>query len=426
MGGYGRFFGVSAYAGALPVAGPAAIVGFRPTTPPGHPGWAGPRIAMRADDTVPGYLRLIEDDVVLADYVYAPTEPQIESPRPYALLTTLDGQAATAYRPGDHVWHKGLSLALPDVGPNNFWGGPTYLRGQGYVQLPNNGTQVHRGFDRIGPLAPPPRTTPVPSTPPLDPTTPANPGSRLAPTSPTTPATSIDPASPANPITRSAPDSPTVPTPSPPQATSTAWGEGVGLAERLDWVTQSGRTIMSELRRLTARRLSGDAWALTWSSRLTNLSPAPLNFGSPTAHGRDNAGYAGLFWRGPEHFTGGTIIGPDGPVGDAARGTPGPWLAFTAPDRRDDPGDNGRALRPPVGLLMVDAQPGGPHPWFARSEEYAGLGPAPFFYDETALAPGADLQLAAVLVLGGPSVLNHLDAALELAAGLAGTPPVSQ
>ncbi|MDR1077377.1 MAG: PmoA family protein [Propionibacteriaceae bacterium] len=364
---------------------------------------------MRVDDTVPGHLRLIEDGVVLIDYVHAPTEPQLESPRPYALLAALDGRSATGYRPGDHVWHKGLSLALPDVGPDNFWGGPTYVRGQGYVQLPNNGAQVHRGFDRIGPLAPGSRTTPTTPVdpahpvPPIDPTTPTSPDSRLAPTVHTIP------------TSRAAPTA--QPPPSPP-ATPLApadWGSGVELTERLDWVTQPGRTIMSETRRLTARRLAQDAWALTWHSRLTNLSSAPLAFGSPTAHGRDNAGYAGLFWRGPEHFTGGVIIGPNGPVGDAARGTAGPWLAFLAP-----PGPDSRSG--PVGLLMVDAQPGGPHPWFARSEEYAGLCPAPFFYAETIVEPEADLKLAAVLVVGGPSVLDHLAAATALAADLTEDP----
>jgi hypothetical protein len=44
------------------------------------------------------------------------------------------------------VWHKGLSLALPVVGPENLWGGPTYIHGVGYVQQPNNGAQVHRSF----------------------------------------------------------------------------------------------------------------------------------------------------------------------------------------------------------------------------------------------------------------------------------------
>ena len=44
------------------------------------------------------------------------------------------------------------------------------------------------------------------------------------------------------------------------------------------------------------------------------------------------------------------------------------------------------------------------NPWFARSAEYAGLNPAPFFFDETVLAPGDTLVLAAAFVVGGADV----------------------
>ena len=53
----------------------------------------------------------------------------------------------TAYRPHDHVWHKGIQLALPHVGHENFWGGVTWIRGKGYEQLDNNGSMDHVGFD---------------------------------------------------------------------------------------------------------------------------------------------------------------------------------------------------------------------------------------------------------------------------------------
>jgi len=285
---------------------------------------------------------------VLAEYVYAPSEPQLESPRPFLLLRTPDGAPATAYRPADHVWHKGLSLALPVVGQENFWGGPTYVHGEGYVQQPNNGAQVHRSF-------------------------------RL---------TSAD---------------------------------GVArVDEMLDGVAEDGRALLAEARTLTARRLGAGAWALTWRSALRNVTAEPLGFGSPTSKGRANAGYAGIFWRGPEAWTGGEILGPGGPAGDAARGEPGPWLAFVAPDRS-------------AGVLMLDAAASAPptgNPWFARSEEYAGLNPAPFFYDETVLAPGASLVLAAAVVVGtaavaelaptaGAALVSELRAAADLQEDLA-------
>jgi hypothetical protein len=85
----------------------------------------------------------------LLRYVYRPRESQVESPRPYLHpIRTIGGRLVTIYRPHDHVWHKGLSLALSNAGPDNFWGGPTYLRSLGgYAQLPNNGSQRHERFE---------------------------------------------------------------------------------------------------------------------------------------------------------------------------------------------------------------------------------------------------------------------------------------
>jgi hypothetical protein len=261
-------------------------------------------------------LRLMDGDRELAEYVFRPTEPQLESPRPYALLRTRTGEPVTAYRPGDHVWHKGLSLALPVVGPHNFWGGPTYVRGEGYVQLPNNGAQVHRSFDA---------------------------------------------------------------------------GPAGTVVEHLDWIAEQGDDVLRERRTLSARLLDDDTWALSWHSRLENVAGAALAFGSPTTKGRPDAGYAGIFWRGPESFTGGSIDAPDGTVGDAARGEPAPWLAFVPPGRD-------------AGVLMADAALAAPAPWFARSAEYAGLNPAPFFHAETSVAPGDSIVLAAVVVVGPADV----------------------
>ena len=171
-------------------------------------------------------------------------------------------------------------------------------------------------------------------------------------------------------------------------ASDTPLAEAAGgvarLDERLDWVTEQGDTLLREARTITARPVSDDAWALTWRSALSNESTDAVAFGSPTTKGRDNAGYAGLFWRGPAEFTGGAIVGPDGEVGDAARGEPSPWLAFIAPDES-------------AGILVLDAAEA-PNPWFARSREYAGLNPAPFFFEEAVLAAGDTLVLGAAFV----------------------------
>jgi hypothetical protein len=91
-----------------------------------------------------------DGDVELFRYVYVPDNPQLESPKPYIFpIRTRAGHDVGLYRPHDHVWHKGLSWSLPVVNDENFWGGPTYVPGQFYVQLPNNGTQGHRRFTEL-------------------------------------------------------------------------------------------------------------------------------------------------------------------------------------------------------------------------------------------------------------------------------------
>jgi hypothetical protein len=89
-------------------------------------------------------------EVRLARYVHRPDMPQLESPKPYLHpVRTLDGDLVTAYRPHDHVWHKGIQLALPHVGHENFWGGVTWVRGEGYQQLDNNGSMDHVEFEAL-------------------------------------------------------------------------------------------------------------------------------------------------------------------------------------------------------------------------------------------------------------------------------------
>jgi hypothetical protein len=93
------------------------------------------------------HVTAVHDGVELFRYVHRPPEPAIESPRPYVHpVRTLAGDEVSIYRPHDHVWHKGIAWSLPHVGPQNFWGGPTFVRDKGYVQLDNNGSMVSRGL----------------------------------------------------------------------------------------------------------------------------------------------------------------------------------------------------------------------------------------------------------------------------------------
>lgn len=87
----------------------------------------------------------------VADYVSGSELDPILSPRPYLHpVATLGGRLVTDARPADHQWHLGISVALPDVGGWNFWGGRTFLRGQGYVWREDHGRIEHAGFEQLG------------------------------------------------------------------------------------------------------------------------------------------------------------------------------------------------------------------------------------------------------------------------------------
>jgi hypothetical protein len=254
--------------------------------------------------------------VVLFRYVYRPGDAQLESPRPYFHpVATLGGDVVTIYRPHDHAWHKGLALSLPHVGPDSFWGGPTF-RGGGYVQLPNNGSMRHVAFD---------------------------------------------------------------------QALASAGRARV--AERLTWVTEAGREVIAEQRQfaVTAWPAEG-AWGLVFQSVLTNISGAGIVVASPTTEGRPDAGYGGLFWRGPRSFTGGRVTLPDATGGDELMGRRAPWLAFTG--QHDG---HGRWST----LVFADdvANFSFPSQWFVRSTPFAAVCPAPFFAATRPLPAGERLAL---------------------------------
>ncbi|MGL3151583.1 PmoA family protein [Microbacterium sp. A82] len=252
-----------------------------------------------------------DGDVELLRYVFVPDSPQLESPKPYLdPLRTRAGRVVSLFRPWDHVWHKGIAWSLPVVDDQNFWGGPTYVHGHGYVQLPNDGTQAHIAV------------------------------------------------------------------------TAVEEGQIARFAHDLEWITENGRRLFTERRELTARLLAPEAWALTFVTEMTNITDAPILIGSPTTKGRDNAGYGGLFWRGPRSFTDGMLVTADGTgTGSDIRGQRHEWMGFAG--RHDE--IDATSL-----LVMVDsaANPHHPPQWFARSEEFAALNPAPFFSEELTIVPG--------------------------------------
>ncbi|HLZ62932.1 MAG TPA: PmoA family protein [Ktedonosporobacter sp.] len=87
---------------------------------------------------------------MLFRYIYESQVPLAESPKPYfAPLRTLAGNDVALFRPYDHLWHTGLAMTSANLSGENFWGGPTYVRDRGYVQLDNNGRIQHRGWQEI-------------------------------------------------------------------------------------------------------------------------------------------------------------------------------------------------------------------------------------------------------------------------------------
>jgi hypothetical protein len=178
---------------------------------------------------------------------------------------------------------------------------------------------------------------------------------------------------------------------------------GTGFDHTLDWVSEQGDPVVTERRTLTWTIADDVSWVLTFATTMTNVSGATLAFGSPTTKGRENAGYGGLFWRGPRSFTGGLLQSPAGVGGDELRGSRGPWLAFRG---RHDGVDRSSTV------VVVDdtANPHHPPQWFARTEDFACLNPAPFFSRELDLAAGESVSFRyAVVIADG----DHGDAGTE-------------
>jgi hypothetical protein len=301
--------------------------------------------------------------VDLMHYVYAPAEAQFESPRPYVHpIRTPGGREVTVFRPWDHVWHKGITMALPNVGPDNFWGGATYTRRVGwYSDLKNNGSQNH---DRVVAVA-------------------------------------VD-------------------------------GDVAAFSHELTWHRQPsqggehGDAVFTESRTLTATLLpEHGAWVLGWRSALTNVSGAPIELGSPTTEGRENAGYGGLFWRGPRSFTGGELIASNGATGEDVRGTRGEWVGFSG---RHDGTDGSSAV------VFLDRTPPQDFDtkWFVRSEPFACINPAPFFDRVRVVGVAETIELRhAVAFSDGAADASRMSVlaaaaghAVDRAFGFAGVPEV--
>lgn len=182
-------------------------------------------------------------------------------------------------------------------------------------------------------------------------------------------------------------------------------GEGVRVRHELEWMTQAGVRMFTEQRTLTAHLAAEDTWVLTFETAMTNVTDAAISIGSPTTRGRDNAGYGGLFWRGPRSFTGGIAVSPVGSgSADEMRGQRHEWLAFAG--RHD-----GIDAESVVAIVDDRGNPRHPPQWFARTEEFACLNPAPFFSEELEVAPGETVVFRYAVGIADAGVVGAADTA---------------
>ena len=260
------------------------------------------------------------DGTELMAYVYAPDPVAFESRKPYAHpLRTLGGNQVSGYRPNDHRWHKGLQMTASHLSGQNFWGGNSYVHGEGYLPMHERvGSMRHDGFDVL----------------------------EVA-------------------------------------------DDRLDFTERLTWVENGGEEWAQEQRSVALHSVDAETstYAIDWSIHLTNIRGEPLQFGSPTTHGREMAGYTGLHWRGPRDFTGGQVLAPGGPsTDDEMMGQPAsehPWLGFVG-EHDDVDGHSTLAFaHAPQNAQSVHAS----H-WFVRSEPTPTVAFSWAFFEEFALPPG--------------------------------------
>ncbi|PHP53399.1 DUF6807 family protein [Actinomyces ruminis] len=264
------------------------------------------------------------------------------SPRPYLHpIRSPGGTLLTEIAPADHPHHMGLSLALPDVNGNHFWGGKTYVPGRGYLWENRHGRQqvIDVRLGRLG-----------------------------------------------------------------EKHSSGNVFSGRSLDCTIDWIGADGVTQLIEDRSITwsgsPPGASTTMAVLSWSSAITPRHDAVIS--TPGARGRVGAGYGGIFWRFPRWFTW-EVFSPEALGEERVNGSCGEWITMHAAPLCASQAATGRP-----GVSVVLRQRGPYVPWFVRTSEYPGAGPAlawqeslrlpggrPFMFGMDALILDADLSTAA-------------------------------
>ncbi|MFC0680209.1 PmoA family protein [Lysobacter korlensis] len=164
-------------------------------------------------------------------------------------------------------------------------------------------------------------------------------------------------------------------------------GAAVSFLEELSWHSSTGERWVAETR---SHRFSVDAnralWVLDFTTELVNVRGSELVFGSPTTLGRENAGYTGLFWRGPRSWTSGAVRSSTGSSPDDVMGSEAEWVSFSG---EHDELDGGATVIAYAGTSSAAV----PIKWFVRAEPFAALAPSPSFDEAIAVPEGGALRL---------------------------------
>lgn len=180
----------------------------------------------------------------------------------------------------------------------------------------------------------------------------------------------------------------------------------IRFRHELTWHSRQGAPVIEEDRVITVGpNPDPSAWGLVFDTTMTNVSGEPQELASPTTKGRHNAGYGGLFWRGPRSFTNGRILAPQGSGGDELRGQRATWMGFSGKHDEDVRSSS---------LVIVDDAGNLHHPpqWFVRSEDFAAVCPAPFFSEAVNFEPGQTLRLRYAVVVSDGDADDDRAAAL--------------
>lgn len=277
-------------------------------------------------------LLLFEAGDVLADTV---------SPRPYLHpICSPAGILLTETGPADHPHHMGLSLALPDVNGNQFWGGKTYVPGRGYLWENRHGSQ-QVGDLRLGRLG--------------------------------------EKGGSGNAV------------------------NGRSLECAIDWIGADGETQLIEDRSIAWSGSSPGACpttaVLSWDSVIVPQHDAVIS--SPGARGREGAGYGGVFWRFPCWFTW-EVFSPDVMGEENVNGSSAEWVAMHAAPSSGSADDAMRPgvtvvlcqRGPRVPWFVRTSEYPGVCPALAWQEPLRLPGGCPFAFGLDALILDADLSTA--------------------------------